>query len=141
MPGPECQYILCLVRLNEDGTICESFLKAAAPPLPRVSREAPLDEAKARVLLMAAAGKIEGLCRYLQAVADVMPASGNQEATLDDRGPFHAVTNMELAVDSVVVGEYLRPAAELLRRVSTVTDEDLRRDFEEQHAKFETAQK
>ncbi len=134
MPDPERQYMLCLVRLNEDGTICEPFLEAAAASCPRVSRDVPLDEETARSVLMAAAGTVEGLCRYLHAVAEVMPVSEDQEAMLDDRVPRTAATNMGLAVDSVV-REYLRSTVELLRRSSIVTDEDLQRDFEERQAK------
>ncbi len=84
---------------------------------------------------MATTGAIEELRGYLQAAAEVMPASENQEAMFDDQVPMNAVTNMEMAVDSVA-REFLCPAAELLRRVSALTDDDLRRDFEERHAEY-----
>ena len=137
MSDPEREHVVCLVRLNEDGTINDSYLSAAAPSLPRISRGAPLDEEEARSLLSSMAGAIERFCGHLRTVADVMPVSEHQGAMLDDSIPLDAVTNMQTAIVPVV-REYLRPAAEALRRVSTLTDDDLRRDFEERHARKAT---
>ncbi len=130
MSDPTQKYLLCLARLNEDGTIHEPFLKDAVSSFPQVSSDAPLDEETARSLLRAAADRIDGVREFLQAVAEVLPSSEEQEAMFDDQIPMTSVVNMAMAVDSVV-RDFLGPPPALLRRTSALTDGDLQRDFDE----------
>ncbi len=94
----------------------------------------------ARSLLRAAADRIDGVREFLQAVAEVLPPSEDQEAMFDDQLPMTAVVNMAMAVDSVV-RDFLGPPPALLRRTSALTDGDLQRDFDERHAGYQAAQK
>jgi len=65
-------YRLYLVPVDDDGTISASFLEEAKGAAPRVSKEQPVDLTAARALVLSELPVIQGVCRRLGNLAEVL---------------------------------------------------------------------
>jgi len=128
-------YRLYLVPVDDDGTISASFLEEAKGAAPRVSKEQPVDLTAARALVLSELPVIQGVCRRLGNLAEVLPVSADRDAMFDDRVPCDATSFIFGTIDHVV-RETLPSAIEPLHRAATVTDDELVRDFLERQARY-----
>ena len=72
----------------------------------------------------------------LRALAEALPRSENEDQMLEEEAPKDVVTELAGTI-RYVLQEHVRPAIEYLAEASRVTDEDLRRQFRRQQAKYE----
>jgi len=128
-------YRLVLVPVGADGTIPASFLEEAKGTAPLVSKERPIDLTMARALLLSSLEVMENVRKQLLNLAEVLPQSTDRAAMFDDRMPCDESSFMVGALE-YAAGETLPSLDERLRRAATVTNDELRKDFFERHARY-----
>jgi hypothetical protein len=137
MSGQKRRFQLCLLPVNEDGTISD-IPSAGSSPAPQASPDQPLDVSGARLVLLSEVGALEALDERLGHLCRVVPVPARRDAMYDGRLPLNVAANMPAAID-FVLRDYVRPAIEHLSWATTVTDEELRRNFEELQRKVEAS--
>ena len=85
--------------------------------------------AEAQVELRAVADQLLAVEDRLRAVWEAVPRSPNEDAMFEGRIPWDLATEVRAAIECV--GEELRGVVKSLERVSTMTDEVLRREFQQ----------
>ena len=76
----------------------------------------------------------------LRALAEALPRAENEDEMHDEEAPKDVATELAGTIQYVLV-EHVRPAIEYLAEASRLTDEDLRRRFRRQQAKYEAWEK
>lgn len=97
---------------------------------------ATLAVAEAQALMLENVIVLQRFDHRLRTLAEALPRAGNEDEMLEDEAPKDVATEI-MGTIQFVLTEHVRPAIEYLSEASRVTDEDLRRQFRRQQAKYE----
>ena len=101
---------------------------------------ATLMPAEAQALTLENVIALQRFDHRLRLLAEALPRAENEVEMLEDEAPKDVATELAGTIQYVLI-EHVRPAIEYLAEASRLTDEDLRRRFRRQQAKYEEWEK
>jgi len=97
---------------------------------------ATLMQAEAQALTLENVIVLQRFDHRLRLLAEALPRAENEDEMHEEEAPKDVATELAGTIRYVLL-EHVRPAIEYLAEASRVTDEDLRRQFRRQQAKYE----
>lgn len=91
--------------------------------------------AEAQTLMLENVFVLHRFDHRMRMLAAALPRAENEDEMLESEAPKDVATELSGTI-AFVLAEHIRPAIEYLSEASRVTDEDLRRQFRRQQAKF-----